>query len=231
MYGEHMKWQSNQRGARPNPYHSGSNVRRRAAAAAALALIMAGSVVASGRDDSDTPAPRTVVVHVSNGMNLSPDDLRRSEDQATAVYRSAGLDLVWTAAPLPQRTEARIPPAAVDVRLVVASREMAENMIRSQESKLKPGALGFALSASTEPQARIAYVFSDHIAELALRYQTSVTRAIARMMAHEVGHLLLGVNSHARTGLMQAGWSPRDNRLETFTASEVQAIRRRFSAM
>jgi hypothetical protein len=44
-------------------------------------------------------------------------------------------------------------------------------------------------------------------------------------MAHEVGHVLMGVNSHAGEGLMQANWNPRQSRPQTFTRNHVRQIR------
>jgi hypothetical protein len=48
-------------------------------------------------------------------------------------------------------------------------------------------------------------------------------------MAHEVGHLLIGGHSHSDEGLMRPNWNPRESRLQTFTTSQVQTIRHRFT--
>ena len=75
----------------------------------------------------------------------------------------------------------------------------------------------------------IAYVFADRIAQVALSQPTAMVRGLAYVMAHEVGHLLLGVNSHADAGLMRPSWNPRETWLQTFTARQVQIIRQRFT--
>jgi hypothetical protein len=49
-------------------------------------------------------------------------------------------------------------------------------------------------------------------------------------MAHEIGHVLLGVNSHSAEGLMRAAWKPWDGRVQTFTPSQVLHIQDRFTA-
>ena len=49
-----------------------------------------------------------------------------------------------------------------------------------------------------------------------------------RIMAHEIGHLLLGVSRHADEGLMREEWRPWDGRVHTFTRRQEQEIRRRF---
>ena len=75
---------------------------------------------------------------------------------------------------------------------------------------------------------RIAYVFYDRIKRVAVSHQASVERALGHVIAHELGHLLIGVNSHSNEGLMRPGWNPGESRLQTFTASQVQQIGDRF---
>jgi hypothetical protein len=54
-------------------------------------------------------------------------------------------------------------------------------------------------------------------------------------MAHEIGHLLLGVNSHSRTGLMHVPWDDTQREkayLGTllFTKKEAKRIQRQVAA-
>jgi hypothetical protein len=51
-------------------------------------------------------------------------------------------------------------------------------------------------------------------------------RGLGHVLAHEVGHLLLGGHSHSRTDLMSADWYPRDPRVQTLTAEQADMIRR-----
>jgi hypothetical protein len=64
-----------------------------------------------------------------------------------------------------------------------------------------------------------------------MAHHTPVMRVLGYVMAHEVGHALMAVNSHAGEGLMRENWNPRQNRTQTFARSQVQQIRRRFRAM
>jgi hypothetical protein len=58
---------------------------------------------------------------------------------------------------------------------------------------------------------------------------------LGHVMAHEIGHLLLGVNSHANTGLMHVPWD-RDQREKAylgtllFTNKEAEQIRHQAAA-
>ena len=87
------------------------------------------------------------------------------------------------------------------------------------------------LSANVLGQAtgRIAYVFYDRIERLAVSFRTPVVSGLGYVIAHEVGHLVMGTKSHAGAGLMRPIWNPHESPVQTFTASQVQTIRRRFT--
>ena len=53
----------------------------------------------------------------------------------------------------------------------------------------------------------LATLFSDRIEQAAVRVDVDAGTLLGRVMAHEVGHLLLGVDYHGASGLMRAEWS------------------------
>ena len=72
-------------------------------------------------------------------------------------------------------------------------------------------------------------IFADRIGQTALQYLAKFHRGLAHVMAHEVGHLLLGTHSHAPTGLMAVSWLPLETRLQTLTPDQAHVIRVRAS--
>ena len=63
----------------------------------------------------------------------------------------------------------------------------------------------------------LATIYVNRVATLAGRCDVDVQTLLARAVAHEIGHLLLGTSAHASSGLMRAAWSqaiapPRANR-------------------
>jgi hypothetical protein len=64
-----------------------------------------------------------------------------------------------------------------------------------------------------------------------VQYFAKFERGLGHVMAHEVGHLLLGAHSHSRTGLMSADWLPLDPHVQTLTAEQAGVIRRRAATM
>ena len=55
-----------------------------------------------------------------------------------------------------------------------------------------------------------ADVFYGPMLKLQMETSTRVALILGHVMAHELGHLLLGTNSHSRDGLMVARWNRDD---------------------
>ena len=55
-------------------------------------------------------------------------------------------------------------------------------------------------------------MFSSGIEQLTNNSSASPADIMGHVMAHELGHLLLGLNSHSSLGIMQAHWTDRQLR-------------------
>ncbi len=55
-----------------------------------------------------------------------------------------------------------------------------------------------------------AWVFYDQVKEAAAQTALSLPQIFGNVIAHELGHLMMGPNSHSRTGLMRARWSRQE---------------------
>ncbi len=186
---------------------------------------MAAASVASVEVALGSPAALTVTIHVTDNVNLSPTELADAQAYATAAYRAAGLHIVWSSAPWKPEAGQRTDPLLIDVRLVILPLDMVEKKCR--EERLGDSVLGIAISGASEARGRVAYVFYDRIVRVAMAHEAPVARGLGHVMAHEVGHVLMGVNSHAGEGLMRANWNPRQSRPQTFTRNHVRQIRHR----
>ena len=191
-----------------------------------VGTMLAGALVVSVEEALGSPAALTVTIHVTDNANLSPTELAGAQAYATAAYRAAGFHLVWSSALWKPEAGQSADPLSIDVRLVIVPADMAEKKCR--EEKLDDSVLGIAVSGASEARGRIAYVFYHRIERVAMAHHAPVMLGLGHVMAHEVGHVLMGVNSHAGEGLMRANWNPRQSRPQTFTRNQVQQIRRRF---
>jgi hypothetical protein len=67
--------------------------------------------------------------------------------------------------------------------------------------------LGFAVVDPDTHAGKMATVFHDQIEAVARRTGVARSALLGRALAHEVGHLLLGVRGHSRSGIMRAVWT------------------------
>jgi hypothetical protein len=91
-------------------------------------------------------------------------------------------------------------------------------------------ALGFALRAEAPEFGIYAFIFLDRVMELAQKDERTVSRVLGYVIAHEIGHLLLSRNAHAKNGLMKADWHDREiNQIRQgclhFSKDEGEAMR------
>lgn len=64
---------------------------------------------------------------------------------------------------------------------------------------------------------RSAAVLYGAILRVASRYRVSAGTILGAVIAHEVGHLILGADAHAALGLLSANWNESHFRLMTFS--------------
>jgi hypothetical protein len=67
--------------------------------------------------------------------------------------------------------------------------------------------LGFAVVDPETQAGKMATVFHDQVDAVSRRTGVARSELLGRALAHEVGHLLLGVLGHSRTGIMRAVWT------------------------
>jgi hypothetical protein len=193
---------------------------RKLMAALVIGMSVTGGSVASAQNPQDA---LSVTLHVINHASISPKELAAAEAYATAIYRAAGIQTVWTETPwAPGQTR------SPHLRVVILSPEMTAKKCKG--AQLGANLMGTAIDGATEGSGRIAYIFADRIRQAAFQYVAKFDRGLGHVMAHEVGHLLLGGHSHAQTGLMIADWHPLETHLQTFTPEQAQVIRVRATA-
>lgn len=96
------------------------------------------------------------------------------------------------------------------------------------------GALGSAIVDKGTGKGVLATVYADRI-EVVSRGRIDRRLLLGRVVAHELGHLLLGVKEHSRSGLMREFWSDeqvRKNRSTDweFSPTDRQRMRRNLLA-
>jgi hypothetical protein len=177
-----------------------------------------GSVsVASAASIGECPNP-VVRLNVFNTSAVSSGVLADAEMEATEIFRLANVMLVWRDS-VPDGTGKG--NCAVDLQVAVV-RGMAERHFL-QEGHMEDATLGFAAIKQACFCGRRAYIFSDRIFELGYRHGNP-TALLGRVLAHEIGHLLLSSNRHSGAGIMRAALHTEPSFQPRFDASEVKAL-------
>ena len=172
----------------------------------------------------EVPAPPPVVgVLVSNRANLRPEMLKAAEDDAATIYRVAGVQMTWVNA---GPTDVGYDYAVDFIVMIVSGKEAGRMAARSDQD-----AMAFAVRDSNDETGRggMAFVLFDRVEDSASSHHASISRVLGQVIAHELGHLLLPVNSHSERGTMRAVWNLRSGLLEYFTAAQADTIQRRLA--
>jgi hypothetical protein len=91
--------------------------------------------------------------------------------------------------------------------------------------------LGFSTIDTRKRAGTLATIFADRVEALAGEARVDSSSLLGRVIAHEIGHLLLGTTRHNRHGLMRALWLTTELRRDApidwmFSAEEGASMRR-----
>jgi hypothetical protein len=113
--------------------------------------------------------------------------------------------------------------------------ELAVRIVRLRAPGGREGVpLGDALVDTRSGAAVLATVYEDRVARLAAETGADPAVLLGRAIAHELGHLLLASNRHARNGLMRPRWSVDEIRRNqgrdwAFAPADAALIRERLA--
>ena len=156
-----------------------------------------------------------MVLHLANHADMRRDDLVLAQAETERVFEAAGVRTVWSDAPAGSEDHGC---AVVDLSVALLSPEMIQQRVREG---IGDGTLGTAYKAAGR-----AYIFSARISALGARTRMDARVLLGRVIAHEVGHLLLSETGHSRSGIMVAGISPDPAKLRVqFTPEQGRTIR------
>jgi hypothetical protein len=137
---------------------------------------------------------------------VSESVLEGAKEQAQGLLRAAGVETTWIDCPpgenrrQPWHSACTTPFGAADIIL----RILPESMASLHGAK----ALGYALPLERTPT--LAYVLYDRLQERVRITGVSDFRLLGHVIAHEIAHLLLASERHARSGLMMSYWGEKD---------------------
>jgi len=185
---------------------------------------------------SSAQSPLSVAVF--DYARVPPQWLSWAKQEMSRIYGEIGVEITWHDASSDARTNSvdklqpdtgPLPQAALIVLILPESQATQERIPQS--------VIGYSAGTADECR-RVAYVLYGRMDQFRLEQAPAIYRAklLAYLMAHEVGHLLLPVQSHSPSGIMRARWSRADVELAQqgrlrFTADQALSIRSKVSRL
>jgi len=130
-----------------------------------------------------TPGHPQFIVKVYNNAQLADRLIEQAESEAGRIFSRAGIEAVWVACPLSAECK-----STKGLTLNLVSKPVVESNGASHE-------FGFAIHTT----AWISASSFEPVVNAGLAPWSAV---LGYVMAHELGHLLLGENSHSAEGVM-----------------------------
>ena len=198
-----------------------------------LALLLAHSLLASEVVPRDEP-PRQLTLRIYTYAIVQPGILKRAQRETNRIFQRFAIETAWLHCPTsPQQLSANRACAGRSGPNHLVLKLLPESM--SKRYGFQRGIFGFALpTAKARPGVTISLFFA-RVLDLAYyggvgtSFEDAQALILGHMMAHEVGHLLLGPGSHSAKGIMAFPWdkkiltSMERGRLQ-FTAQEQAMI-------
>ena len=168
-------------------------------------------------------------VRVYNYARVPRKTLKRAKAEAAAVFRNIRVGTAWVDCDLsvegfPRNPACKPNPLPTQLMLRLLPRSMAEPL------GLHPKAFGLALPAKKRGFGSVTNVFYHRVKELCANLGLDRDLILGHIMAHEMGHLFLGIGSHSDRGIMHVPW--RTKQLDRaakgnllFTPAQAEQIR------
>jgi hypothetical protein len=176
------------------------------APALAAALASANLVAAAA---SIGEAEVTAIVRTYNYAGVEDSNLHEARETASRIFMNAGVELRWA--------DCRVPGSDAGAACTDPVAEGRDFVLRLMTSSGPPAAdrkiaLGESILDRNARGGILITIDPGLVATIARQSSVEVPPLLGRAMAHEIGHLLLGLSQHPRAGLMRAHWSTEELR-------------------
>ena len=192
----------------------------------ACSAVAAAAILTQPAITSAQTADSRLVVRIYNSDKIPGRQLHSARRLVDAIFAPVGVQISWIdcwhgEGPTVNSSRCAQPLAINEVVLRLFDAGLPPDQLISP--------LGFSLVNLQHVAPFLATVYPDRIRLTAKDGRTSFESLLGRVIAHEIGHLLLGRNEHAQTGLMRGHWSGGDLRKDApadwrFGPGEIAAV-------
>lgn len=165
----------------------------------APSVLLWGTMAMAGTENADR---MKITVLVNNSADVSRTVLKRAELDAERVFRAAGVEVEW---------EDCSSDVVVDVcQRVPGANEFVLNIAPTGRTS-SDSVFGVAFLGEGGI-GKYCNVFFDRVEEMQRESGSGASHLLGAVVAHELGHLLLGSHAHAHVGIMTAMWKEQSLR-------------------
>jgi hypothetical protein len=155
---------------------------------------------------SATPPRPEVTINLYNDARVSESILSQAEQEAARIFQNAGVEIAWIACK-PSKTR---PTTAAACLSPLGLTHLALRIV-PWSSHLGDSIFGSAF-LTKDGDGVYCDVFYPSVEILHRDSDASLSRVLGHVMAHEIGHLLLGTNAHSAMGIMRPHWQGEELR-------------------
>jgi hypothetical protein len=164
-----------------------------------------------------------LTIQVSNQAGVDRMTLLQAEKTATGIFRKTGVESRW----MEPATEGSFPVSHIQLKILPSVMSIRHGLPDS----FPDSAMG--LAPGSGPDRQSAYVFYDKVEALAMQIaetHADAAQILGHAIAHEIGHLLLNVQTHSAAGIMRGVWNFWDLQNASygyllFTPKQAEVIR------
>jgi hypothetical protein len=169
------------------------------------AWALAATITAAAAWAGEPAAPESITIRLDDLAGTPARDLDAAKSEMSRIFHTAGVDVNWVGTTaLPQTGELTLILLTNNTRPASERGDVAGEAIR---------------------EAARAYVFCDRLKSMGKDLPIDANVLLGRVMAHEIGHLLLPPKSHSRIGIMRAQMDLSKSDVDTFTNDQVLSLR------
>lgn len=184
-----------------------------------LVVLLWGTMAIAGTGNSKMPK---ITVLVNNSAGVSRRVLGKAEFDAGQIFHAAGVEIEW---------EDCASSAVVDVcQRVAGANEFVLSIVPTGRTSTD-SVFGVAFLGEGGI-GRYCNVFFDRVEETQSESSTGAAHLLGAVVAHELGHLLLGSHGHSNVGIMTPVWREQSLRqiemgILFFTHEQIVLMRAR----
>ena len=182
-----------------------------------LAAVLAPSLFASARVSASAETfdePRQMTVRSYNYAEVSDSVMRVAKRESDRIFTQLGIETHWLNCPtsaelIASNRACSVKPGPDHLILKLLPKSM------SKKYGFKRGIFGFALPTAKGIPGNSISLFIERVLDLAFyggvgtSFLDAQAIILGHMIVHEVGHLLLGPESHSARGVMSFPWDER----------------------